>query len=162
MKSTQSIPWANAQWAQMIWNRRMQFIDINRFPMSSGVSEWARERTNERSGAREQSELCGASEWVTRASERANGGANGPVLNMHRCQMQCSYSWFIKYITERAIAVYAFACWTYRSSKAMSFENAHKTTFNGITTHLTGRNGISHLMRETRLKTQALCIYHNS
>ena len=38
------------------------------------------ERANERSGAREQSELCGASERVSGASERANGRASGPVL----------------------------------------------------------------------------------
>ena len=69
-----------SQWAETAWNRRIQFIDINRFPMSSGASEWASERTNERSGARERSEQCGASEWVSGASERASGRANGPVL----------------------------------------------------------------------------------
>ena len=35
---------------------------------------------NERSGAREQSEQCGASERVSGASERANGQASGSVL----------------------------------------------------------------------------------
>ena len=35
---------------------------------------------SERSGAREQSEQCGASERVSGASERANGQASGPVL----------------------------------------------------------------------------------
>ena len=48
--------------------------------MCSGTSEWASDRTNERSRARERSEKCGASEWVSSASERANGGANGSVL----------------------------------------------------------------------------------
>ena len=43
-------------------------------------NEWASERTNERSGARERSEQCGASEWVSGASERANGGWYGPVI----------------------------------------------------------------------------------
>ena len=64
-----------------LWNRRIQFKDINRFPMSLGVSEGASERTNERSGERERSEQCGASEWVSGTSERANGGASGPVLH---------------------------------------------------------------------------------
>ena len=69
-----------SQWFQMIWNRRIQLVDQNLFPISSGVSEWASEGTNERSEGREQSEQCGASEWVSGASERANRGANGPVL----------------------------------------------------------------------------------
>ena len=38
--------------------------------MSSGASEWAVERTNERSGAREQSELCGTSCTKARAGHR--------------------------------------------------------------------------------------------
>ena len=38
------------------------------------------ERANERSGARELSGQCGTSEQVSGASERASGGANGPVL----------------------------------------------------------------------------------
>ena len=42
--------------------------------------EWASERTSERSGARERSEQCGASKWVSSASERASGWANGLVL----------------------------------------------------------------------------------
>ena len=32
------IEW-NAQWVEMTWNRRIHFIDINLFPMSSRVSE---------------------------------------------------------------------------------------------------------------------------
>ena len=55
--------------------------------MNSGGSEWASERTNERSGARERSEQCGTSEWVIGSSKWviglskwANGGANSPVL----------------------------------------------------------------------------------
>ena len=43
-------------------------------------SEWASKRMNERSRARKQREQCGASEWVSGASERANKGGNGPVL----------------------------------------------------------------------------------
>ena len=35
---------------------------------------------NKRRTARERSELCGASERVSGASERANGRASGPVL----------------------------------------------------------------------------------
>ena len=35
---------------------------------------------SERSRAREQSEQCGANEWVSGVSERANGRASGPVL----------------------------------------------------------------------------------
>ena len=35
---------------------------------------------SERSGAREWSESCGASEQVSDAIKRANGRANGPVL----------------------------------------------------------------------------------
>ena len=37
-------------------------------------------RANERSGAREQSDQCEASEWVSNASERASGRANDRVL----------------------------------------------------------------------------------
>ena len=40
-------------------------------------SEWTSERMNERSGARERSEQCKASEWVSGAS----GRVSGPVLN---------------------------------------------------------------------------------
>ena len=44
--------------------------------------EWVRERASERTNAvaREQSELCGASEWVSGVSERASGRASGSVL----------------------------------------------------------------------------------
>ena len=61
----------DAQWVETVSNRRIQFGDKTLFPMSSGKSEFASEPTNERSGA---------NEWVSDASERANGGANGPVL----------------------------------------------------------------------------------
>ena len=44
-------------------------LKLVRYPISSGASEWASERTNERRGARERSEQCGASE---RASGRVN------------------------------------------------------------------------------------------
>ena len=37
-------------------------------------------RRHPRSGARERSEQCGASERVSGACERANGQASGPVL----------------------------------------------------------------------------------
>ena len=40
----------------------------------------AAQRANERSGAREQSDQCIPSEWVTDASERASGRANDRVL----------------------------------------------------------------------------------
>ena len=54
-------------------------------PMRSGASE--------RSGARERSEQCGASERVSGASERANGQASGPVLT----------SRFLAFLTHRAL-----------------------------------------------------------
>ena len=50
------------------------------FPLSSRVREWASERMTERSGLREGSEQCGASECVSGASKGANRGANGSVL----------------------------------------------------------------------------------
>ena len=37
----------------------------------------------------ERSEQCGASEWVSGASERANAGANGPVLYALISQLLC-------------------------------------------------------------------------
>ena len=48
--------------------------------MSSGAKEWASERTNKLSGARERSEQCGASKLVSGASRWANRGANGLVF----------------------------------------------------------------------------------
>ena len=51
----------------------------NLFPMSSGVSEEASERTNERSAAHERCEQCGPSQSVSGVSKRANGDANGPL-----------------------------------------------------------------------------------
>ena len=45
-----------------IRNRRIKFIDMNFFAMSSGASERVSKRTNERSGARERIEQRGASE----------------------------------------------------------------------------------------------------
>ena len=41
---------------------------------------WAPEWARERSGTRERSEKCGASNWVSGASKQANRGANGPIL----------------------------------------------------------------------------------
>ena len=58
-----------------LWVRTAWIWDIRSYTIP-----WARERANERSGARERSEQCGASEWVSGASERASGRANGPVL----------------------------------------------------------------------------------
>ena len=50
-----------AQWVETLWNWRNQFIDMNRFPMCSGVSEWASEASSA-----EQ-----AIEWAMWANERA-------------------------------------------------------------------------------------------
>ena len=58
--------WTVPLGAETVWNRRLQFININLFPMSSGASEQAREQMNERSGACEQSEQCGAGKRVSR------------------------------------------------------------------------------------------------
>ena len=68
-----------AQRVETVCNRRLYFVDKNVFPMSSGASEGASERTNESSGAREQSEQCGASEYVSDASEQVSEEANDPV-----------------------------------------------------------------------------------
>ena len=56
--------WVSAQWFETVWNRLIQFKDINLFPMSSGASERmnAADRAHERSGACERSEQSGASE----------------------------------------------------------------------------------------------------
>ena len=59
-------------WVETVWNRNIQFIDINYFPMSSEVSE----QMHEQSGVREQSEQ--ANEWAVQAIERI-GRANGSV-----------------------------------------------------------------------------------
>ena len=48
----------------------------NHFSTSSGVNE----QINERSGARKRSEQCGASEWMSSASEWVSRVGNGPVL----------------------------------------------------------------------------------
>ena len=72
-----------ALWVEMIWNWRINFMDNNLFPMRSGVSEWASEHMNERSGARERSELCAASKWVSGASERANRSECPSSLRVH-------------------------------------------------------------------------------
>ena len=60
---------ACTQWAETEWNRRVQIIDINLVPSSSGLSEWAIERTNER-GANASSGAEQAKEWVMRANKR--------------------------------------------------------------------------------------------
>ena len=60
-----------ALWVETAWNRRIQFMDINPFPMSSWASEQAKE------WAREQSKQCRASKQVISARERVSGGANG-------------------------------------------------------------------------------------
>jgi hypothetical protein len=54
------------------------------FPMNLGVCE----RGNKRSGARQLSEQCGASKWVSGASERAN---RRTYVSIHGCfEPQCS------------------------------------------------------------------------
>ena len=58
---------AKVQRVETVWNWRIQFIDINLFPISSGASECASERTNERSGARKPSEQRRESEWLCSA-----------------------------------------------------------------------------------------------
>ena len=79
-----------AQRVETVWNRRIQFVDKNLFPKSSGVSDWVGERANERSGAREWSKRVSehsgvqaqrsaskassaeqANKWAARANERA-------------------------------------------------------------------------------------------
>ena len=56
-----------------LWTRRIQF-------MRSGASERASVRANECSGAREWSELCRASKWVSGTSEWASRRENGKEL----------------------------------------------------------------------------------
>ena len=51
---------ASAQWAEKVRNRRIQFIDINHFPMSSRVSE----RANERISAAERGSEASSAEQV--------------------------------------------------------------------------------------------------
>ena len=68
---------AGTHWVETVWNRQVQFKDVNLFPLSLGGCDWANEQKNERSGARKRSKQCGTSEWVSSASERASGGANG-------------------------------------------------------------------------------------
>lgn len=60
-------------WVETVWDRRVQFLSRDHFLMSLAESEWASERLNERSGARERFEPKEASEW-------ASGWANGRVL----------------------------------------------------------------------------------
>ena len=43
---------AGTHWVEFVWNRRVQFKDVNLFPMSLEACDWANEQTNERSGAR--------------------------------------------------------------------------------------------------------------
>ena len=71
-----------ALWVKIVRNRRIQFTEINLFPMSSGASEWASEQSNERRGARKRSEQCEAREWVSGVSERASG-------RFHSHSIQC-------------------------------------------------------------------------
>ena len=57
----------------MIWNRRIRFMDKNLFPMSSGVSsERASERMSAAERASEASSAERANEWAVRANERLN------------------------------------------------------------------------------------------
>ena len=57
----------DAEWVETVCNRRIQFVDMNLSPMSSGANERmsAAERVSEASSA----EL--ANEWAARANERA-------------------------------------------------------------------------------------------
>ena len=61
-----------ALWVETVWNRYMQFIDINHFPMSSEVSEranaWAKWNTRAKL----------ASEWVSSASNWAERRSKWP------------------------------------------------------------------------------------
>ena len=67
-----------AMWAETM--RSTRSFNLQK-PFSDELhSEWASERMNESSGAREQSEQCGASEWVSSESERANGLAQYPFI----------------------------------------------------------------------------------
>ena len=79
-----------------LWDKTKSFWDIEsfHFPTSSGMSGRASERVNERSGARKQSEQCGASEWVSGVSKWANGQASGPVFSSRFLAVQnhCGFS----------------------------------------------------------------------
>ena len=68
----------SAQWVETVWNRCVHIMDKNLFPMSSGVSEWASQRTNKCNGAREWRKQYGASseeqanEWAVYVNEWAD------------------------------------------------------------------------------------------
>ena len=66
-----------ALWVETAWNRRVHFIDMNLFPMSSGGSE---RMSAAASGVCEWSGLCEASKCTSGAIEWASGRANGPVI----------------------------------------------------------------------------------
>ena len=54
-----------ALWVETAWNRRIQFMDINPFPLSSWASEQAKEWARERSSAEQ------ANKWSVREIEWA-------------------------------------------------------------------------------------------
>ena len=86
-----------APWTERLWNRPIHFKDL--FPVSSAASGCASERTNDRHGARERSEQCGASTWVSGVSEQASVWANKRVA-------QHSTRWFHSHCTHCALFQY--------------------------------------------------------
>ena len=68
-----------ALWARIEKKHRINSYLVIHCPASEGVSKVS-EQTSECSRVRERSEWCGASKWVSGASERANGRASGPAL----------------------------------------------------------------------------------
>ena len=62
------------QWVETVWNRRVQSKDRNRFPMSSGASEWASEASSA-----EQ-----ANKWAVWANERADGRVAITIIPISR------------------------------------------------------------------------------
>ena len=63
-----------ALWIETVWNRRVQFLDKNLFPMSSGASEWASKRADE--WAQRSLRVKWAVWHKRRSSLRANERAN--------------------------------------------------------------------------------------
>ena len=72
-------------------------IDITLFPMSSETREQAGERTNKRNGAREQSEQCGASVWVSGTSEWSSTPYVDFLVDLLGkwviCRVLCRWAW---------------------------------------------------------------------
>ena len=81
------------------------------FPRAREWAKWASKRTSERCGGRKQSEqsvasegVSGESEWVSVASERANGRASGPV-RLDSYLFQTTVHWRRAQALERGIGV---------------------------------------------------------